>query len=62
MFLLVFFKPKQKTAYLKALLKNSVSQIFLDTIQNRVPSRPAQIEAAYIEALLYHCIFVVFLF
>ena len=30
------------------------SQIFLDTIQNRVPSRPALLKAAYLKALLYN--------
>ena len=35
------------------LLKKRASQVFLDPIQNRALSRSVQLEAVYLEALLY---------
>ena len=51
---LIFFQTLAKNRVpLGITAKKRVSQIFLELIQNRVPSRPAQLEAAYLEVLLY---------
>ena len=36
------------------LVKISISQVFLDPIQNRLSARSADLEAPYLEALLYN--------
>ena len=35
------------------IVEKSASQIFLDLIQKRAPARSVQLEAVYLEALLY---------
>ena len=40
--------------YARLLVKISISQVFLDPIQNHLSARSADLEAPYLEALLYN--------
>ena len=46
-------KIVQKRAKTCRNVQKRVSQIFLDPIQKRAPARSVQLEAVYLEALLY---------
>ena len=43
----------KKRAKMCKNVQKRASQIFLDPIQNRAPARSVQLEAVYLEALLY---------
>ena len=47
-------KNVQKRVSKEKNIKKRASQVFLDPIQNRALSRSVQLEAVYLEALLYH--------
>ena len=50
---LIYQKNVQKRAKLCKNVQKRASQIFLDPIQKRAPARSVQLEAVYLEALLY---------
>ena len=47
-------KIVQKRAKTCKIVQKRASQTFLDPIQKRAPARSVQLEAVYLEALLYH--------
>ena len=50
---LIYQKNVQKRAKTCKNVQKRASQIFLDPIQKRAPARSVQLEAVYLEALLY---------
>ena len=50
---LIYQKTVQKRATTCKNVQKRASQIFLDPIQKRAPARSVQLEAVYLEALLY---------
>ena len=51
---LIYQKNMQKRAKMCKNVQKRASQIFLDPIQKRAPARSVQLEAVYLEALLYN--------